>query len=242
MEDTGILNIFLPEFTVCRNCIQSDIRGFHEFDVLDHLFYATDGAPKDIVLRLAALFHDIGKPKAKKVESSPSGDLYTFYNHENYSSEIAEKVLVRLKFPNTIVDDVSHLVKQHMFHYESTWSDAAVRRFIIRVKPEYIEKLFDLRLADVYGMHNVSVRIHDSETGKNLLELKDRIEKVQMANNALSLKDLKVTGKDLMDLGIPSGKKLGQILNSLLETVLDDPAQNQKDTLLTIAKNLNAIS
>ena len=68
MEETGILNLFIPEFTICRGCVQSDKRGYHEFDVLDHLFYACDGAPKEKpLIRLAALLHDIGKPKAKRV-------------------------------------------------------------------------------------------------------------------------------------------------------------------------------
>src|SRR5574344_1757434 len=68
LEESGLLDIFIPEFKICRGCIQSDYRAFHKFDVLDHLFYACDGAPADkLNVRLAALFHDIGKPAAKKI-------------------------------------------------------------------------------------------------------------------------------------------------------------------------------
>lgn len=239
MEESGIMKLFMPEFEVCRGCIQGDFRGFHEFDVMDHLLYACDGAPAEKpVVRLAALFHDIGKPKAKKVVHTDAGDTNTFYSHERYSSEITRSLMTRLKFSNAEIDSVCHLVENHMFNYEPNWTDAAVRRFLVKVKFENVEDLFDLRLADIYGMHNLSVRVHDSPTCALLLEFKERIDKEEAQKTALDLKSLAVNGKDLMQNGIPAGKMLGQILNELFETVLDDPAQNTKETLLKIAKNL----
>ena len=86
-------------------------------------------------------------------------------------------------------------------------------------------------------MHRIPLRLHDSPAGRLLLELKDRIEAEHEKNSALTLKALAVNGKDLMQAGIPAGKTVGKVLNYLLETVLDDPAQNTKDTLLTIAQN-----
>lgn len=243
MEETGILNLFIPEFASCRNCIQGDGRGFHDFDVLDHLFYACDGAPcnsEKYKVRLAALFHDIAKPQVKKIISCEDGSQqFTFYNHENSGSKITESILKRLKFSNEEISNVCHLVKNHMFHYESNWSDAAVRRFIVRVGLENMDDLFDLRIADVYGMHNSSVDLRCSQTSENLLELKERIQKITDKQNALSLKDLAVNGKDLIASGIPSGKKLGFILNELFETVLEDPEMNTKEKLLSLAKNLS---
>ncbi|QTQ11890.1 HD domain-containing protein [Treponema parvum] len=238
MEITQMLEQFFPELALCRGCKQSDIRGFHDFDVLDHLFYACDGAPQDdLTVRLAALFHDVGKPLAKKTEKTEKGEIFTFYNHESISADITKNILTRLRFPNATVDSVCHLIRQHMFHYESSWTDAAVRRFIVRVKPEYVERLFELRLADIYGMHNMPVRLHDSDVGENLSELKERISDMIKKSTALGIKDLAVNGQDLMSEGIPSGKDMGKILNSLLESVLDDPAQNNKETLLNIAKS-----
>lgn len=235
LEETGLLSIFMPEFLCARGCIQSDGRGFHDFDVLDHLFYACDGAPKDkLNVRLAALLHDIGKPATR---SEKDGRI-TFYTHERKSSEIAKKMLFRLKFPNAVIDNVCHLVENHMFYYESSWTDAAVRRFLVRVGYENLEDLYDLRLADVYGMHKKKVRITDSQSVNNLVELKDRIEVLRQSNDALTLKDLKVNGKSLMALGIPSGKALGSILNRLMETVLDDPSQNTEEKLSEIALNM----
>lgn len=239
MEKTGILGIFMPELMPCRGCIQTDFRGFHEFDVLDHLFYSCDGAPKEkINVRLAALLHDTGKPAAKKIVPTPHGETVTFYRHEQYSAEIARKLLFRLKFSNAEIDNICHLIENHMFNYEPQWKDSAVRRFLVKVKAENVEDLFDLRLADIYGMRNTPVRLHDSQTAKLLLEFKERIEKEQQKKSALSLKSLAVNGKDLMEAGIPGGKELGTILNELFETVLEDPAQNKKDTLMAIAKKI----
>ena len=251
LEESGLLDIFIPEFKICRGCIQSDYRAFHKFDVLDHLFYACDGAPADkLNVRLAALFHDIGKPAAKKIlhETVLNGEkndgskkeieTITFYNHEAFGEKITQKLMTRLKFSNDMISNVCHLVKEHMFHYESNWSEAAVRRFIIRVKPECMEDLYDLRLADMYGMYNEKVDVRYSESVKLLLELKARVEKELSKKTALSLKSLAVNGRDLMQLGIPAGKELGRILNELLECVIEDPAMNNKEMLIETAKKI----
>lgn len=239
LESTNIMKLFLPELLEGRNCIQNDVRGYHVFDVLDHNFYSCDGAPVHKVnVRLAALLHDIGKPASKVVRVTDEGEIYNFFNHEKYSETIARKLLTKLRFSNNEINNVCHLIENHMFHYEESWSDAAVRRFIVRVKPENIEDLIDLRLADMYGKYNMPIQIKESNACDLLIQLQDRIKKIQEENSAFTLKSLAVSGKDLMEIGIPSGRLIGKILDSLLETVLDDPKQNSKDVLLNIAKNL----
>lgn len=239
MEQTGILAIFMPELLEGRGCVQADERGYHIFDVLDHNLYACDGAPaQKPLLRLAALLHDSGKPQSKVTRKTDGIEINTFYNHEQVSARIAKDILSRLKFSNAQIHYVCHLIELHMFHYESTWSDAAVRRFLVKTGEEYVQDLFDLRLADMYGKYNEPVRIHDSAACDALLELGERIQKVQEQNSALSLKNLGVNGRDLMEAGIPSGKQLGIILNELLEAVLEDPALNTRQKLLEIAQNI----
>lgn len=239
LESTNIMKLFLPELLEGRNCIQNDVRGYHVFDVLDHNFYSCDGAPVHKVnVRLAALLHDIGKPASKVVRVTDEGEIYNFFSHEKYSETIARKLLTKLRFSNNEINNVCHLIENHMFHYEESWSDAAVRRFIVRVKPENIEDLIDLRLADMYGKYNMPIQIKESNACDLLIQLQDRIKKIQEENSAFTLKSLAVSGKDLMEIGIPSGKLIGKILNTLLETVLDAPKQNSKDVLLNIAKNL----
>ena len=233
MEETGVLNI-----------TQADSRGFHQFDILDHNIYACDGAPKNkLNVRLAALFHDIGKKDTRTesfIENPNSAEkllIIHFLKHELKSEKITRNILFRLKFPNSIIDNVCHLVKEHMFYYQSNWTDAAVRRFIVKIGAENFEDLFDLRIADIYGMNNQKV-LPNSETIKNLNELTERINKVNKENTALSLKDLKINGNDLIALGVKPGKKIGIILNQLFQTVLDDPTQNNKEKLIEIASNL----
>ena len=145
--------------------------------------------------------------------------------------------MINLKFSNNEIKQVSHLVKNHMFFYEPNWTDSAVRRFIIRVGMENLDNLILLRLADIHGMHNVPA-LPGSPSWNNLVELKERIADLAKQDSALSLKDLKVNGNDLMNAGIPKGSAIGKILNELFETVTDSPEMNDKDKLLKLAINI----
>jgi tRNA nucleotidyltransferase/poly(A) polymerase len=231
MEKTGLLGLFLGELAACRGIEQ---KGLHRFDVLDHSLFACDYAaagqfPHDV--RLAALLHDIGKPAARNMDDS---GVWTFYRHEEVSESLCRALLGRLRYPNAIIDNVCHLVRQHMFHYTVEWSDAAVRRFIARAGESNLENLYRLRRADSYA---AAAQECDNSP---LLELVQRVEKVLAQSRALSLKDLAVTGKDLIRIGVAPGKTMGIILNELLETVLDDPEENTQEKLLEIAGKMNA--
>jgi len=226
LEESGLLDLILPELTASRGCLQ---KGLHAFDVMDHLFLAAKAAKPDLVIRLAALFHDAGKPKARAL----GGDgIPTFYNHEKFSSAMAEKALKRLKFPNDVISRVLHLVTNHMFNYSEDWTDAAVRRFIARVGIASIDDLFFLRLADTSATQGQA-------PDPRLLEpFRSRIYSILSRDGAFSVKDLKIGGNELAGLGIPRGPAMGKILNELLETVLDDPDQNNPSRLLVIAEAL----
>ncbi|MCL2441625.1 MAG: HD domain-containing protein [Treponema sp.] len=231
MEKTGLLELFLPELSFCRGI---DQKGYHEYDVLDHSLLACDYAAANNFsheVRLAALFHDIGKPSVRELDASGGGAqaVWTFYRHEEVSADICRKIMNRFRYPNAVIDKTCHLVKEHMFQYTDKWSDAAVRRFIARVGEDYLDDIYRLRRADIFGF-----------SGKNpdyrsLKQLVERVNKVIEAGSAFTVKDLAVTGKDLMTIGIPSGKIMGKILKELMETVLDDPEQNTRDRLLEIA-------
>ncbi|MBN2058267.1 MAG: CCA tRNA nucleotidyltransferase [Candidatus Saganbacteria bacterium] len=222
MRQTGLLKLILPELEHCLGVEQPP--NFHKYDVYWHSLYACDAAPKDnLVLRLSALLHDIAKPDCKVDD--------TFYNHDKVGAATAENILRRLKFSNQIFKQVSNLVSHHMFNYTSEWSDAAVRRFIRRVGgPENIKDLFALRLADTSAME----REIDSQY---LVELQTRIDKIIAQQHALDVADLKINGEDVMlQLNIPAGPRVGQVLHTLLEKVLDDPQLNERETLLKLIK------
>ena len=230
MEQTGLLELFLPELAACRGIEQ---KGFHRFDVLDHSLLACDcAAAKNYSqeVRIAALLHDVGKPVVRR---PGEGGVWTFYQHEVQSEKITRSILCRLRFPNAFVDTVCHLIREHMFHYTEEWGDAAVRRFIVRVGQENLKMTYQLRMADAYATAG-------SEPGPDfLLALERRVEKAIAAKAVFSLKDLAVNGNDLLAIGIKGGKTMGIILNELLETVLDDPAQNSREALLHIAGKLH---
>lgn len=230
MEKTGLMELFLPELAACRGVEQ---KGFHRFDVLDHSLLACDYAaakhyPPE--LRVAALLHDTGKPLTRRMEAD---GIWTFYRHEAESARIARNVLGRLRYPRVFIDAVCHLVKEHMFHYTGDWTDAAVRRFIVRAGEANLENLYRLRMADAYAMAAAE------PAPDLLLPLAERVDRVLAESRALSLKDLAVSGIDLMAIGVRPGKTMGIILKELLETVLDDPAQNTREQLLEIAGKLH---
>jgi poly(A) polymerase/tRNA nucleotidyltransferase (CCA-adding enzyme) len=221
MRKSGILKIFIPELVKLRGVKQPN--AYHKYDVYWHSLYSCDAAPRDnLIVRLAALLHDIAKPKCKK------GD--TFYDHDQVGYVATLKILKRLRFSNEITTKVSALVANHMFNYESSWTDAAVRRFMRRVGQENLGDLFALRVADVKAMVG---RVGH----KYLDELKRRIKKIVAQENALHVSGLKINGRDVMRaLNIPPGPEVGAALNALLEKVLDRPALNTREKLLELVR------
>ncbi|MDR0538913.1 MAG: HD domain-containing protein [Spirochaetaceae bacterium] len=224
MEKTGLLKLIVPELAVCRGVEQ---KGMHRFDVLDHSFYALEwacaqGYPQ--VVRLAALFHDIGKPAAMQL---PAGQqTATFYNHEKESARLARAALFRLRYPNITIEQVVHLINEHMFHYEPCWQDAAVRRFIVRAGEAYIAPLFQLRMADAYAF------TRETPEAGLLTPFAARILSVLEKAHAFSLKELAVNGNDLKTLGITDGKRIGAVLRALFDDVLAEPTLNNRTVLL----------
>ena len=231
MEATGLLKLILPELDVCRGIEQ---KGYHRFDVLDHLLFSCAYAARKNFsreVRMAALFHDIGKPSVKKYDESRG--VWTFYNHEQESCRLAETLMRRFRYPNAVIEKVLRLVAAHMFHYEDNWHDSTVRRFVIRTGEDLLPELFDLRLSDTFGTSGMEPDF------TALLPFRKRIDAVLSKSRALSLKDLAVNGRDLMALGVKPGKHVGIILGELLEAVVDDPGLNTREKLLEIAGNIN---
>ena len=135
--------------------------------------------------------------------------------------------MTRLKFSREMTQRVVHLVRQHMFDYRPEWTDATVRRFVRTVGADNVADLFDLRIADNVG--------NGTKTGfpHYLGELADRIDLVLEAEEALSVRDLKVDGADVMrTLKLPPGPEVGRVLERLLEDVLEEPSLNDRPKLL----------
>ena len=225
MRDTSLLSRVLPELA---EGVDVDQRGNHRFDVFEHSIRACDAAPGDnMVVRLAALLHDVGKPRA--LEEDDDGTR-RFHGHDKLSAQMSEELLRRLKFPNRTIAAVVHLVRHHMFNYTPEWSDAAVRRLIARVGKDAVADLIALRAAD--GAAVTGEKVDTRPLGR----FAERVRGEMESQRALTVRDLAVSGHDLMDAGIPRGPLLGVVLETLLEAVIEDPAQNTRDRLIEIAK------
>lgn len=222
LSDTGVLAVICPELEECKHTPQEKLAAENVFD---HLLATVDATPQnDLVLRLAGLFHDIGKP-----------DTYSdghFHQHEYVGEAKARAILRRWKFDRETVTEVTHLIRHHMFWYQTEWGGSAVRRFIRKVGLENIPALFALRRAD-----NIGSGARPAPRMYALDALWQRVQEEIDAANAFSLRDLAIDGNDLMtELGLAQGPRIGRVLNALFERVTEDPALNERDTLLRLAR------
>jgi len=237
MRETGLLQIFMPELT---EGVGVEQKLFHADDVYYHAIKTCDAAEDSV--KLAALLHDIAKPR------TDMGNGH-FYGHDRMGADMAEQIMKRMKFPKSEIERTKKLIANHMFYYPHIeegmsdeekeniemhrWSDSAVRRFIQRVGEENIDDLFKLRMADAQSNPYTSFKPEE------ITILQKRISDVRHQDMALKVTDLNITGKDLEQLGVEKGPKMGEILRELLERVLDDPLLNTKEKLSEIVKEIN---
>jgi putative nucleotidyltransferase with HDIG domain len=221
LESTGVLAAISPELAAQRGIGQNKRPGE---DLWDHTLRTVDAADNRPVVRLAALVHDIGKP-------ATAADGH-FLGHETVGAELAAELLERLHVPTATRDRVVHLVRHHMFRYEPAWGDPAVRRFLGKIGPAAVEDLFALREADNEG--SAVPRNAD-----DLDELRARIATELASGALLDRSALAVDGGDLMaELGVRPGPELGRLLAALFDRVVENPAMNDRSTLLAAARDL----
>jgi tRNA nucleotidyltransferase (CCA-adding enzyme) len=227
MRKTGILGVTLPEMLASVGMAQNR---HHEYDVWNHTLACLDACDGDAPLRIAALLHDIGKPRTRAL-SDKTHD-YTFYNHEKVGAEMTGPILERLRFSNDEKTRITSLVANHLVCYSDEWTDAAVRKWIRRVSRERVEDLYALNRADLLG------KGRDVEEDLAGLErLKARVASEIAAEHAISTRDLAVDGKDVMrELAIKPSRRVGEILEALLEKVVEEPSLNERETLLRMIR------
>jgi tRNA nucleotidyltransferase (CCA-adding enzyme) len=227
MRRTGILEITCPELL---KGVGMEQNRWHGFDVWKHGLECMDACVGDPILRIAALLHDVGKP-ATRAWSEKTSD-YTFYNHDRVGAEIAEPIAERLRFSNDERARIVSLVRHHLFHYSDEWTDGAVRHWIRRVGPD--------RVDDLYALNEADVRAKGRDFAADLqalAALKAHVARVLAAGAALSTRDLRINGRDLMsELGVRPGRIIGEILDALLEAVLTDPGANDRGVLIAKAR------
>ncbi len=231
MRTTGMLSLTCPELVEGVGCEQNR---WHSFDVWGHTMAVLDACEENVVLRLAALLHDVGKPRSR--EFSDKTKDYTFYNHEAIGAKMADAILRRLRSSNDDRERVVELVRHHLICYAPEWTDAAVRRWLRRVTPPLADDLLALGRADALGKGKPV-----DEDLSRLGELQARAEALLAAGAAISTSDLALDGRTLMDeLHLPPSRLIGDILKALVEVVTDDPNANTRERLLEEARRLAA--
>ena len=260
LQKFNLLKNIIPELLEGIDCEQG---GEHIYDVWNHLLHALQhAADKDwsLEIRLAALFHDIGKPKSRRLADTemkknssallhPSGGTfrqqnsfssphtkkkYTFYGHEVVGARMAKKIMERLKFPKKEIELVSKFVRNHMFFSDTELITlSAVRRIIAKVGKENIWLLMNVRESDRVGMKK-------KETPYRLRKYFAMIE--EALRDPISVGQLKINGEFMIkELGITPGPRMGWILHALLEEVLDAPEKNTVEHLSELVKSLNML-
>lgn len=223
LRETGVLRHVWPELLEGVGVEQNE---WHAYEVYRHNLESLDAvAAGDLVLRLSALLHDVGKPRTK--------DGPHFYRHEQVGADMAREMLGRLRFSNEIVQTAEHLVRQHMYVADPDLSDAAIRRFIRRIGVAHLDRQFALRAADIAGS-GLPKRDDSNE------RFQARVYAEVARRPAFSVKDLQIDGADvietmarvgLVDRNFRGDKRVGEALQYVFEQVTERPERNQPATL-----------
>ena len=235
LATTGLLHEIVPELEEGIGFSQNK---HHAHDVWEHTLATVDAARRwtddesPWIVRLAALLHDVAKPRTAAPKEGSPGER-TFFKHDLVGAKMTTEICERLRLSNRDRDRVTGLVLNHMFWYTPEWTDGSVRRFITRVGADQLKPLFMLREADVAG------RGRAEDPAVELQALETRVAQELAKASALKVGDLALRGPDVMRiLGKPAGPVVGEVLRGLLEKVLDDPALNTPEALAALVPDL----
>lgn len=219
--ETGLTRVFFPEFDVMMDTPQQNPH--HSYNVGEHTIVSLQEIPADKVLRLTMLLHDVAKPVCRTTDEK---GIDHFYGHQDKGSEMARAILRRLKFDNDTTDRVCRLVRWHDDNPKI--SERNMRRAISRIGVEQYPALFAVKRADTMAQ---SAYGRDEKLAY-IAEYERMYQEILDKQQCLTIKDLAVDGKDLIQAGMKPGKELGEVLKKFLEIVLEEPEKNTKEVLL----------
>ncbi len=225
LEYSDVFSVVLPEIKESIGFLQHT--PYHLYDVYTHAVKTVAACPFDTVTRLAALLHDCGKPETYKEEDG----VGHFFGHAAVSTEKTRVALSRLKSDNITRDAVILLVKYHDADVQET--EKSVKRWLGRLTTELFGKLLDLKIAD---------NLAKTEESKKRLQKYENIKEIMKGilekNECFSLKQLRINGSDLISLGFPKGRGIGETLEELLEKVVSGQCENEKESLIKEAEQI----
>jgi len=224
----GILKYIMSELDICFDTPQKN--KYHIYNVGEHIMVTVKNTPKDLLLRWAALMHDIGKPQC--LSKDGSGVIH-FYGHHKHSAEIASNILYRLRFESGFIDDLCVLVENHDVRIEP--SMPSVKHMMARTGSELFEKLLILQQADTSAKNP----IYSAEKTERTEQVRDLYKRVIAENQPYLISHLLITRKDLLKLGVKTGRDITNILRELLDEVIISPKLNNREYLIKRARQLN---
>ena len=218
--ELGITRVVLPEFDVMMETPQH--HPHHMYSVGEHTLKALEFTDPEKVLRLSVLFHDFGKPQTRTTVDG----VDHFHGHANVSAQETVRIMRRLKFDNATMDQVKRIVLYHDARPQP--DERQIRRLLHRAGEDIFPGLFQVMGADILAQSEY----RKMEKLVNLERVHQVYDEILKRKDCISLKNLQVTGKDLIAAGMKPGKKIGEILNQMLEDVLETPEHNEREYLL----------
>lgn len=220
LYETGITAVIMPEFDRMMKTSQNNPH--HRYRVGEHTIESMVAVEADKNLRLAMLFHDIGKPLCLTTDDE---GIDHFHGHAAKSEELCRQILRRLKFDNDTIQTVSRLVKNH--DYNILGEKKYVRRAVNRIGADVFPLLLKVKQADLDAQSSYL----REEKQKKLDEVKRLYEQIMRDGECVSLSELAVKGADLISWGMKPGREIGEVLSALLERVLEKPSLNSRKSL-----------
>lgn len=240
LYESGISAVILPEFDEMMRTGQNNIH--HIYSVGEHTIRAISEVASALagrefsdreksILRWTMLLHDIEKPGTKSIGKDGQDH---FHGHNEKGAQTAKRILKRLKFDNNTLDNIEHLVRWHNCRFELT--PAGMRRAVSKIGKEHMELLFEVMRADISAKNpELKDRMYEA-----LAEARRLYDEIVRRGECVSLKELNIKGKDLIEAGLKPGKQIGEILNRLLAEVIERPQLNDRSILLEMAEKIIA--
>ncbi len=229
LKETKLLEIILPDINALVNFSPKCTN--HNRNVFLHTLKVIDNTENNLILRLSALFHDVGK--INTLTHFNNGSFYGFPGHCIEGSIMTKKILSNLRFDNNTIKIVCKLIEHHLVLNVNTMpTKYEVKKLLNSVGKDNMHLLFELQRADINSLNNPEPFL------KKVSYTEDLVNRIIKNNEPLVIKDLDITGEDLITtLKVPPGKLIGEVLNHLLEKVLEDPTLNSEEVLLNLGKD-----
>lgn len=221
MKNTGVLEIIIPEFKVTYNFNQCNPH--HNLDLFNHIINVVSKVPADLELRYSALLHDIAKPV---VQTFDEKGIAHYKTHEIVGADMARDILTRLKLPVKLIDTVAEIIKKHMVLYKDI-TDKKFNELLSEMGYDNLWRLIEHSIADNSSKNNEVVSTEN--------DLHERLKRAVEKQMQVTVNDLAINGKDLIELGF-NGKEIGEIKKELLDKYLSEEIQNNKEEMMEYVK------